>query len=122
MNTVKQFYTTYIKRWVKAFASAVGGAIAGLLINWAQGTTPIPTTQKELYTVLVAAVLPALVSLFAPTNKITQKQLDKDPGVAPGAVVVPESPTNVVKTDTTDIDDVPPPTPGLGGYRNPWRT
>ena len=97
MNAVNDFYTRYIKRWVKALASAVGGAIAGLAINWIQGTTPIPQTKQELYTVLIAAVLPAIVTVFSPANKITQKQLDKDTGVRGGVVVdsAPKSPPAV---------------------------
>lgn len=106
MNTIKRFYTRYIKRWVKALGSAVGGALAGLLINWVQGTTPIPTTQKELYTLLIATVLPPLLTLFAPANKITQKQLDKDPNVI-GGVVVPDV-------------QAPTPLPGTTGRRSSW--
>lgn len=98
MNALKRFYTTYMKQWVKAVASAVGGALAGLLINWVQGTTPIPTTQQELYTLLIATFVPPLLTLFSPANKITQKQLDKDPNVVGGTVV-----------------DTP-----VSGYRNPW--
>lgn len=113
MNTVKAFYTKYIKPWVKALASAVGGAIAGLLINWAQGTTPIPTTRKELYTVLIAAVLPALLALFAPPNKITQKQLDKDPNVV-GGVVVPD----VQVPPPVSLPPVAPPSGGT--YPSSW--
>lgn len=98
MNALKLFYTKHIKRWVKAIASAVGGALAGLLINWVQGTTPIPTTQKELYTLLIATILPALLTVFSPANKITQKQLDKDPNVIGGTVV-------------PDVQVPPPPDP-----------
>lgn len=98
MNAIKTFYRKYIARWVKAIAAAVGGALAGLLINWVQGTTPIPATQKELYTLLIATVLPPLLALFSPANKITQKQLDNDPNVIGGVVVpdaqVPQSPVN----------------------------
>jgi hypothetical protein len=118
MNAIKRFYSTYIKRWVKAIAAAVGGAIAGLLINWVQGTTPIPTTKDELYTLLIATLLPPILALFSPANKITQKQLDKDPNVVGGTVI--DTPAPAV---ATDIDDTPPPTPGLGGgvFRNPWK-
>jgi hypothetical protein len=104
MNTINLFYAKYIKRWVKAVAAAVGGALAGLLINWVQGTTPIPTTKDELYTLLIATVLPPLLALFSPANKITQKQLDKDPNVVGGTVV----------------DQAQPVTPA-GGYKNPWQ-
>ena len=102
MSAIKRFYATYVKRWVKALGSAVGGALAGLLINWVQGTTPIPTTQKELYTLLIATLLPPILTLFAPANKITQKQLDNDPNVI-GGVVAP---------DAQVAPDVPPPTGG----------
>jgi hypothetical protein len=109
MNTIKLFYTTYIKRWVKAVAAAVGGAIAGLLINWVQGTTPIPTTKDQLYTLLIATVLPPLLALLSPANKITQKQLDKDPNVIGGVVVA-----------TAQIPASPAIPPSVGGYRDPY--
>jgi hypothetical protein len=106
MNAVKLFYAKYIKRWVKALGSAVGGALAGLLINWVQGTTPIPTTQKELYTLLLATLLPPILTLFAPANKITQKQLDQDPNVI-GGVVVPDAQV--------------PPSPPTGQRKSSWQ-
>jgi hypothetical protein len=91
MNALKVFYTKYIKPWVKALGSAIGGAIAGLLINWVQGTTPIPTNKHELYTLLIATLLPPILTLLSPANKITQKQLDQDPNVI-GGTVVPDAP------------------------------
>lgn len=105
MNTVQAFYQKWIKPWVKALASAVGGALAGLLINWVQGTTPIPTTQKELVTLLITTVLPALVAVFSPANKITQKQIDDDPYVV--GTVYPEPVS-------------PPAPPAVGGYGTSW--
>lgn len=93
MNTVKVFYTKYIKPWVKALGSAVGGAIAGLLINIVKGEAAWPQSQQEWLTVLVAAVLPAIVTVFSPTNKITQKQLDKDPNVVGGTVIDATAPS-----------------------------
>jgi hypothetical protein len=114
MNALKLFYTKYIKRWVKAVAAAVGGAIAGLLINWVQGTTPIPTTKDQLYTLLIATVLPPLLALISPANKITQKQLDNDPHVI-GGVVVPE----VVTTSVLGVRNNPP-LPRPGGWQPPY--
>lgn len=105
MTTLKAFYARYIKPWVKALASAVGGAIFGLLLTWFQGTTPIPTTREELFTVLAAAVLPAIFTVIAPANKITQKQIDKDPNVI-GGTVVPTPPSNPPASA--------PPAPGYG--------
>lgn len=105
MNTVKLFYAKYIKRWVKAIASAVGGAIAGLLLNLIHGETPWPSNQQEWLTLLMASVLPAVFALFSPSNKITQKQLDKDPNVI-GGVVVASVPT--------------PQAPPGGEYLPPW--
>jgi uncharacterized membrane protein YeaQ/YmgE (transglycosylase-associated protein family) len=113
MDSIKAFYDKYLRRWVKTIASAIGGAVAGLLINWFNGTTPIPTTKDEWVTLLVATIGPALLALISPANKITQKQLDKDPGIAPGTVVVPPSPENVVKTE----DSPPPP---VGGRKSSW--
>lgn len=105
------FYTKYIKPWVKALASAVGGAIAGLLYNLINGETPWPSTQKEVLTLLAATVLPAVFALFAPTNKITQKQLDKDPNVI-GGVVVPDA--QIVPASPTYLP------PAAGEYVNPF--
>ncbi len=109
MNTVKSFYTKYLKPWVKALASAIGGALAGLLINWVQGTTPIPTTKEEWVTLLIATLGPPILTLFAPANKITQKQIDKDPNVLGGIVV----------TDS----QIPTPTvpPSSGQRPSSWR-
>ena len=90
MNTIQAWYTKYVKRWVKALASAIGGAVAGLIINWVQGTSPIPRTRDELVTVVIAALLPAILTVFSPANKITQKQLDADKNVI-GGVVVPDA-------------------------------
>lgn len=98
MNAIKQFYTRYIKPWVKALGSAIGGAIVGLLFNMANGATPWPTTMRELGTVVAAAVIPAVFTLFAPANKITQKQLDKDPNVIGGVVI--GTPTPAPKTQS----------------------
>lgn len=95
MNTLKQFYAKWIKPWIKALASAVGGAVAGLLINWVKGTTPIPTNRQELLTVVVSALLPAIVTVFAPANTITQKQIDKDPNVIGTVYPAPVSQASV---------------------------
>lgn len=116
LNALNAFYVKYIKRWVKAVASAVGGALAGLLINWVQGTTPIPTTQKELYTLLIATIVPPILTLFAPANKITQKQLDEDPTVIGGTVIPPTATSVEIKTPKPGEPFLPFP----DAYRNPW--
>lgn len=108
MNAIKQFYKKYLSRWVKAIGSAVGGAIAGLLINWVQGTTPIPTTRQELYTLLIATLLPPILTLFSPANKITQKQLDKDPNVIGGVVVDEKSEPAALEPPATPSNPFPP--------------
>lgn len=116
MDSIKAFYDKYLRRWVKAIASAIGGAVAGLLINFIHGDQAIPQNREEWVTLLVATVGPALLALISPANKITQKQLDKDPNVVNGVALdgAPQPPR-------TDIDDVPPPTPGLGGSKSSWK-
>jgi hypothetical protein len=117
VNTVKLFYAKYVKRWVKAIASAVGGAIAGLLLNLVHGETPWPSNQQEWITLLMATVLPAVFALFSPPNKITQKQLDKDPNVI-GGVVMPDRPLGIPGATGTVL-----PTPDnwpAGEYPRPW--
>lgn len=57
---------------------------------------------------------------------LTALGIYKAPYVPPGAVVAPDTAAVAqAATQATppreDIDDVPPPTPGLGGYRNPWQ-
>lgn len=102
-----------IKVYAKTVAVFLAGVLGPPLLRIFTGEDPLPQNKQEWINWLGAiAVSTAAAALTR--NKITQSQLDKDPGVAPGAKVVPESPANVI-TEKSDIDDTPPPSPGLGG-------
>ena len=102
-----------IKEYAKTIAVFLAGVLGPPLLRIFTGEDPLPQSKQEWINWL-GAIAVSTVAAALTRNKITQDQLNRDPGVAPGAVVVPESPANVV-TSTTDIDDTPPPTPGLGG-------
>lgn len=101
-----------IKEHAKTIAAFFATYLANALVSLATGGTPWPQNKDEWLQYTLTTVGAAVAAWLA-RNKITQKQLDKDPNVV-GGVVVPDPPSS-------DIDDAPSPTPGLGGYRNPWR-
>lgn len=124
MNAVKTFYEKYLRRWVKAIAAAVGGAAAGLFINWLRGTTPIPQDRNEWVTLAVATFGPPLLALITPANKITQKQLDKDPAVIGGTVIDPtvdSRPKGIPGPTGMVLDGVIKPPPDTGGRKSSWK-
>lgn len=100
-----------IREYAKTIAAFFATYLANAFVSLVDGGTPWPQGKDEWLQYALTTVGAAVAAWLA-RNKITQKQLDKDPNVVGGKVVEPPA---------TDIDDTPKPTPGLGGYRNPWR-
>lgn len=101
-----------VKEYAKTIAVFVFGVVSGMIINLMNEGTVWPANKEEWIRFVVNSFGSAIAALLV-RNKITQKQLDKDPYVIGGTVV-----DTAVKTPATDINDTPPPTPGLGGYSN----
>lgn len=95
----------FIKEWAKTLAAFVAGVVVSMIINLTNGGTVWPQTKAE-WTQYVLSSFGTAIVVALTRNKITQKQLDKDPNVI-GGTVVPDA-------------QVPPPPP-TGGYQNPWR-
>jgi hypothetical protein len=110
--------TNEIWKKAKEYAKAIWVFLIGIfgppLVKILLGEAPFPQTKQEWINWIVAVLGSGLAAILV-RNKITQKQLDKDPYVVGGTVV--ETP---VYTPATDIDSVPPPTPGLGGLSDDW--
>jgi hypothetical protein len=101
LNSVWKF----IKEWAKTIAAFVSVWLGNAVLALIQGSSPWPQTKQEWIQYGVTSLVAAL-GVGVTRNKITQKQLDKDPNVV-GGTVVPDS-------------QVPPPAP-TGGFKNPWR-
>ena len=99
--------TQFIKEYAKTFAAFIAGVIGNVLVNLINGTTPWPQNSAEWLQLALTTLGPAIATWFT-TNKITQKQLDKDPNVL-GGVVVPNSQAVTLPTTTG------------GEYKNPWQ-
>lgn len=99
---------TIIKVHAKTVAAFVAGVVANMIVNLIHGNAVWPQTRGEWIQYALTSFGTA-ITVWLTRNKITQKQLDKDPNVI-GGVVVP------------DAQIPPPPPPGGGGpYTNPWR-
>lgn len=114
MNQLNAWYRAYVKPYVKAVAAWVGGVLTTMVLNLFNGTAVWPHTQSEWTQYLVTSFGAAIAVLIAPTNKITQKQIDKDPNVI-GGLVVPDA---QIPTAVTPVAG-----PAKGGeYQNPWNS
>lgn len=111
MNTTVKL----LKEHAKSVAVWVGGVVVTAILNLINGVSAWPQTPAQWWQYALTSFGLAFAAWAFP-NKITQKQLDKDPHVV-GGTVVEEPP---VTPPASDIDDVPPPTPGLGGRRDSW--
>jgi hypothetical protein len=96
-----------VKAWAKTLAAFVAGVVTTMILNLVNGGAVWPQTRAE-WLQYVLTSFGAAIAVALTRNKITQKQLDKDPNVI-GGTVVPDA-------------QVPPAAPPVGGvYRNPWK-
>lgn len=96
-----------VKVYAKAFAAFIAGVIGNAVVNLINGATPWPQTTAQWVQFAVTS-LGVAVAAWAVPNKITQKQLDKDPNVIGGTVM-------------PDTQVANPPTDSGGEFKNPWR-
>jgi lipopolysaccharide export LptBFGC system permease protein LptF len=93
------------KEWGKTLAAFVAGVVTTMILNLVNGNTVWPKTGAE-WLQYVLTSFGAAIAVALTRNKITQKQLDKDPNVV-GGTVVPD-------------EQIPPAAPA-GSYQNPWK-
>jgi lipopolysaccharide export LptBFGC system permease protein LptF len=93
--TIPKFIKEHAKTVVAFVATFVGNAIVSLL----NGDTAWPQTKDEWLQYALTSV-GAAVSVWLARNKITQKQLDKDPNVVGGTVVPDAQTPNPVTGET----------------------
>jgi uncharacterized membrane protein YjjP (DUF1212 family) len=79
----------FVKEWAKTLAAFVAGVVANMIVNLVNGGAVWPQTKAE-WTQYVLTSFGAAIAVSLTRNKITQKQLDKDPNVI-GGVVVPDA-------------------------------
>lgn len=103
----------FVKEWAKTLSAFVAGVVTTMILNLVQDKAVWPQTKAE-WTQYVLTSFGAAIAVALTRNKITQKQLDKDPNVI-GGVVVPDA---QVPTAPPAAPYVPPAT---GEYRNPWQ-
>jgi hypothetical protein len=97
-----------IKVYAKTLAAFVAGVVANMIVNLVHGGAVWPQTKAE-WTQYVLTSFGTAIAVHLTRNKITQKQIDKDPNVV-GGVVVPDA-------------HIPPPapySPPAGEYQPPW--
>lgn len=101
--------TKWLKEQAKTIAAFVATFVGNMIVSLITGETALPTTREEWTQYLLTSVGAALAT-WAARNKITQKQIDKDPNVVGGIVV--DDPAKPVLQSAT-----PPPS---GPYTNPF--
>jgi hypothetical protein len=89
-----------IMYYLKPVAAFVAGVAGNMIVNLINGVDPWPQTTGQWLQFAVTSFGAAIAAWIAP-NKITDKQIAKDPSV---------------------VRVIPPvqPAPPAGGYRNPW--
>lgn len=102
----------FVKEWAKTLSAFVAGVVTTMILNLVQDKAVWPQTRAE-WTQYVLTSFGAAIAVALTRNKITQKQLDKDPNVI-GGVVVPDA---QVPTAPPTAPYVPPAT---GEYQSPW--
>lgn len=108
----------WLPKWVREHAKTIGAFVAtfvgNMIVSFIDGTTPFPQTRDEWTQYLLTSAGAAFATYVA-RNKITQKQLDKDPNVLGGIVV---------DTPPAEAPAPPPPAGGVAGsagaYVNPF--
>lgn len=81
----------WAKEHIKSLVAAIVGAAITVIMKWVNGEVPWPQTGAEWRDAAIGAVVAGVMVSISPTNKITQKQLDKDPDVV-GGVVISDAP------------------------------
>lgn len=119
MNTTSVW--KFVKEWAKTISAFVAGVVANMIVNLVQSGTVWPQTKNE-WVQYVLTSFGSAIAVALTRNKITQKQLDKDPDVVGGTVVSPEPAYTQAQADDSRAD-TPPPSPNspTGSYRNPWK-
>jgi hypothetical protein len=92
----------FVKEWAKTLAAFVAGVVTTMILNLVNGNAVWPKTGAEWLQYALTS-FGAAIAVALTRNKITQKQLDKDPHVIGGTVVAE------------------PVRPAPGQYRNPWQ-
>lgn len=101
-----------VKEYAKAVAVFIVGIATNMLLDLVNGEKPWPQSPEEWRQYVLTSVGAALAALLV-RNKITQKQLDKDPNVI-GGVVVDERPT------PPPLEPTPAPQSRRSGHPTPW--
>jgi len=106
----------FIKEWAKTLTAFVATVVTNMIVSLVNGGTAWPQTKAE-WTQYVLTSFGVAISVALTRNKITQKQLDKDPNVI-GGVVVPDRPAGVPGVTGTVLPTLDR-APG-GEYLPPW--
>lgn len=97
----------WLKVHAKTFVAFLAGVIGNMIVNLINGSAVWPQTKEQWLQYAITSFGTAIAVWFT-RNKITQKQLDRDPHVI-GGTVVPDS------------QAVRPSPPSERTYRNPWQ-
>lgn len=109
----------WCKEQAKTIAAFVATFVLNMIVSLVDGSTPLPQTREEWTQYLVTSVGAALAAWVA-RNKITQKQLDKDPHVV-GGIVVDDPVANRNTPNTPPVwGAAGPPHGQTGPYTNPF--
>lgn len=100
----------WVKEQAKTSAAFVATFVVNMIVSLITGETALPTNREE-WTQYLLTSAGAAIAAWGVRNKITQKQLDKDPNVVGGIVV--DDPAKPVLQSAT-------PPPASGPYTNPF--
>jgi hypothetical protein len=106
MNSV----TKWFKEQAKTVAAFVATFVGNMIVSLLDGSTALPQNREE-WTQYLLTSAGAAIAAWSVRNKITQKQIDKDPNVVGGIVV--DDPAKPVLQSAT-------PSPASGPYTNPF--
>lgn len=75
-----------VKEYAKTITVFLAGVVGPPLLRIVSGEDPLPQNKQEWVNWITAIAVSTLAAAFT-RNKITQKQLDKDPNVIGGKVI-----------------------------------
>lgn len=114
MNSV----TKWFKEQAKTVAAFAATFVVNMIVSLLDGSTALPTNRDE-WTQYLLTSCGAAIAAYSVRNKITQKQLDKDPNVVGGIVV--DDPVKPPLQNATPPAWTPSSTPPQSGpYTNPF--